>query len=144
MKRILFLFIMLLFVGMFTGCASGGSFSMDNKIGVEVKVSEESSFFCLFDTKVEGKTFSEDLTCSGAVKVKNVIYDCKKIMVSSIGKDFKLETNCTIVADVSANNQKSIQTDWKISGQDEVPSLNNQCNWINSYDKEAVFPADWG
>lgn len=109
MKRLIFIALAVFMLMAFTtSCASGGSFSVENKIGVQVSVGEDLTAFCVFDEIVESKDLNGDITCSFTAKVENRIYQCDKIKLSKLDKDFKLETDCKVILDLSKEKNEEI------------------------------------
>ena len=101
MKRSLFILIFLFAFCFFIGaCATGNaSFSTENRIGATVEF-DGGSAFCSYDQDVSKGEFGQETTCSFTVKAGDKIYECSKIKLSSFGKDFKLETDCTLILDL--------------------------------------------
>ena len=108
MKKTFFIVLMifalhLIFAG---SCATGeASFQTKNSFGTTVEF-DGGTAFCTYDQDVKAESFSQETTCSFTVKQDDVIYQCEKIKLSSINKDFKLETNCTVILDLRAKKHQ--------------------------------------
>ena len=109
MKRLIFIFALVIFAVMAFACAS---FSSSNKIGTQVEF-DGGTALCVYDQDVKAESFGQNTTCSFTVKQGDVVYQCEKIKLSSINKDFKLETNCSIILDLreKGNAAKRIHYD---------------------------------
>lgn len=99
MKRMMFMLAMTI---LFVSCASTQfKFEDSGKIGVQVTIDEENSAFCVFDANVSKEALNTETTCSFTAKKGNKIFACDKIKLSNFGKSFKLETDCTMILDLS-------------------------------------------
>jgi hypothetical protein len=96
MKRLFFIFALLIFAVVASACAS---LSGSKKIGTQVKF-DGGTALCVHDQDAKAKSFTQEKTCSFTVKKDDVIYQCEKVKLSSIDKNFKLETNCTVILDL--------------------------------------------
>lgn len=110
MKKSLFLLLLFLVVAVVAvSCASSGkraTFQSENQIGVEVHDVDGNSFFCAYDQKISSGQFSQESTCSFTAKKGGVVYGCEKLKLSNIGKDFRLETHCSIIIDLNEEQKK--------------------------------------
>jgi len=98
MKKIVFVCILALAL---VACAGYSLKVSDNKIGIGGTDKAGNSYFCTYDQKVESGKYDFTGTCSMTVKTKNGIFDCEKISLEKIGKDFEIETDCKVLIDFS-------------------------------------------
>ncbi|MGI6394521.1 MAG: hypothetical protein ACOX2F_07320 [bacterium] len=95
MKKLIFILALLIFA-LIASCAN---FS---KIGTRIEF-DGGTAFCVHDET--GDTTSET-TCSFTIKHNEVIYQCDKISLKKLNKDFKLETNCTVILDLRTKDNR--------------------------------------
>lgn len=96
MKRIILFFVLAM---IFVACA-GYQIKTDNKIGIGGTDKAGNSYFCTYDQEVKKEEFDFEATCSMTVKTENGIFDCEKISLEKIGKDFNIETDCKLILDL--------------------------------------------
>lgn len=93
MKKLIFILALLIFA-LIASCAN---FS---RVGTQIEF-DGGTAFCVHDET--GDTSSET-TCSFTIKHNEVIYQCDNISLKRLNKDFKLETNCSVVLDLRESN----------------------------------------
>ena len=94
MKRIM---IFLALAVILTACAGYQFKKADNKIGIGGTDKAGNSYFCAYDQEVEKEEFDFEMTCSMTVKTEKGIFECEKISLEKIGKDFEIETDCKLI-----------------------------------------------
>jgi len=136
MKKTFFILIFIVFAALlFESCATPPKLENESKVGVTVKYDDDSedggSVFCIFDGDWDPtKLFSQETTCGFQVQKGDFIFQCDKIKLSSFGKDFKLEENCSVIMDLRKN-----ETDTGTPTAD----VNNQCNQPEEKTEEETF-----
>jgi len=141
MRKLIFMLVFVLFVCV-TACAS---FKSSNKIGAQVEF-DGGTAFCTYDQDVKADSFSTETTCSFIVKKNDVIYQCEKIRLSGINKDFKLETNCEVILDMNSEKDQKSQQAVVLSDFKQSKKVCETQNFYgyNHSNQFAVLPFDWG
>lgn len=143
MKKHIFIFMLALVV--FACVSACASFSSSNKIGTTVEF-DGGTAFCVYDQDVESGSFSQETTCGFTVKKDDVVYQCEKIKLSSINKDFKLETNCAVILDMKNENTQKSQQSAVLSDFKTYGKVSTTQNFYAStcFNTCGNAPADWG
>ena len=140
MKKLVFMVIAMLMFFVLSSCASGDYKIMhEGKTDVKIKFRGQE-IDCSYEDEVSSENFAQTALCSFKVITSIGTYACSKIKMTSLDKNFDLETECAIEV-ISKHNKRGYRQTGDLYLSNAVKAQHNIPAAINtSRSRELTHP----